>query len=66
MAGEITHSILKTSLARANRSLNQISSQLLKFGTRDGHVHVLGTIGRGGDERKVDVRLHGGGELLRT
>ena len=50
-------------LGRADRPLEQVVRQLLELGARQLQVEVLGALGRGGDEREVDLRRHRRGEL---
>ena len=50
-------------LARTDRALNDVFNH--PFELRPGQLlhQMLGTAGVGGDERQIDLRLHGGGEL---
>ena len=50
-------------LGRADRPLEQVMRQLLELGARQLQVEVLRALGRGGDERPVDLGRHRRGEL---
>ncbi len=42
---------------RSTATLDEAGRHLLELGSGEGHVKVLGTLARGGDERQVDLRL---------
>ncbi len=48
---------------RRDDAVEQVGGQLGELGAGEARVEVLGARGVGGDERQVDLRLLGGGEL---
>ena len=50
-------------LDRADDALDQRGAELVELGAREAQVEVLRAGGVGGDERQVDLRLLGGGQL---
>ena len=44
-------------------AVNYIPDQLFELGTGEHDIEVLGAVGVGGDEREVDLRLQGAGQL---
>jgi len=48
---------------RRDDAVEQLGGELGELGTREARVEVLGPGGVGGNERQVDLRLLGGGEL---
>ena len=55
--------VLEGLLHRHAAAVDQFGSQLLKLGAGEGEVEVLGALGRGRDERQVDLALGGAGQL---
>ena len=55
--------VLEGLLAGLDGPLDQTVDQIVVLGTGEGHVKMLGSRGIGGDVRKRDGGLHGGGQL---
>ena len=55
--------VLEGLLHRHAAAVDQLGGELLELGPGEGEVEVLGTLGRGRDERQVDFALAGAGEL---